>query len=125
MNAFHRPLIIIGMTALLSGCVIAVNGDKWDEDDDSWEQRQNANARAIDSLTLGRDLSDVRARLGEPDFRETFLRDGAEFEVLFYRTQRVKGDGRTTRDETTPLVFVDGALVGWGESAIGFATASR
>jgi len=31
--------------------------------------------------------------------------------------------GRTTKDETTPLVFVDGELVGWGESAIEYATA--
>lgn len=125
MNAFQRFLIIIGITALLSGCVIAVNGDKWDEDSDSWERRQDSNAQAINNLTLGRGIDDVQAQLGEPEFRETFLRDGAEFEVLFYRTQRMKGDGRTTKDETTPLVFVDGELVGWGDSAIAFATGSR
>jgi hypothetical protein len=42
--------------------------------------------------------------------------------VLLYRTRLVREDGRTTRDETTPLVFVDGELVGWGESAVENAT---
>ena len=125
MNSRPLPLIIIGMTAFLSGCVIAVNSDKWDEDGGSRERRQDSNAQAIKAMTLGRSVDDVQAQLGEPDFREAFLRDGAEFMVLFYRTQRMKGDGRTTKEETTPLVFVDGALEGSGESAIAFATASR
>jgi hypothetical protein len=34
---------------------------------------------------------------------------------LFYRTQRKHSDGETTRDETTPLVFRDNRLIGWGD----------
>ena len=33
------------------------------------------------------------------------------------RTHRTHSDGDTTRDETTPLVFEDGKLVGIGERA--------
>ena len=65
----------------------------------------------------------MEERLGEPDLVESFLRDGEEFVVLRYRTHRQRGDGETTRDETTPVVFVDGNVVGWGDSAIEYATA--
>jgi len=33
---------------------------------------------------------------------------------LFYRTRRTEADGETSRDETTPLVFKNNELVGWG-----------
>ena len=69
--------------------------------------------------------SSVVADLGDPDFTDAFARGDSEYVVLRYRTQRVKGDGITTRDETTPLVFVDGNLVGWGESAIEHAISDR
>jgi hypothetical protein len=37
--------------------------------------------------------------------------------VLFYRTHRRDGDGVTTKDECTPLVFKNGLLIGWGDAA--------
>ena len=48
--------------------------------------------------------------------------DGSEIEVLFFRTRHRHSDGETTPDETTPLVFVDGELVGWGAAAYEDAT---
>lgn len=126
MHQIHRPLTIICLTAILSGCVIAVDTDKWsDEHGEKWEHRQDANKAAIEAMTLGRTLDSVTAQLGEPDFRDTFQRGDEAFVVLFYRTQREKGDGRTTRDETTPLVFVDDKLVGWGPTAVEHATAAQ
>ncbi|PKL94995.1 MAG: hypothetical protein CVV18_07155, partial [Gammaproteobacteria bacterium HGW-Gammaproteobacteria-8] len=65
------------------------------------------------------DFNEARARMPhEPAFSEAFTIDGVAHRVLFYRTQRVEGDGVTTRDETTPLVFVEGRLAGWGETAL-------
>lgn len=125
MSAPHRLLLPALCALFLSGCVIAVGDHHDDEDGDGWRERQRENRRAIAELDLGRSLASIEAQLGEPDFFETFQRDGERFVVLLYRTHRVREDGETTRDETTPLVFVDDALVGWGESAVEFATADR
>ena len=40
--------------------------------------------------------------------------DGKSIEVLYYYTDSRSLDGAITRDETTPLVLVDGILRGWG-----------
>ena len=40
--------------------------------------------------------------------------DGEEVQVLFYRTNHKHSDSGTTRDETTPLVFRNDQLAGWG-----------
>ncbi len=106
-----------------SGCVISVrDGDPhsgWiSDDDDDWRKRQRHNAEAVSHLELGRTRDSVIAGMGTPDMTESFVRDGREFVVLFYRTRLVHEDGELTRDETTPLVFVDDLLVGWGESAV-------
>ncbi|HBO12182.1 MAG TPA: hypothetical protein DD491_05290, partial [Halieaceae bacterium] len=54
-------------------------------------------------------------RLGTPADSEAFTRDGEEFRVLFYRTRHRHSDGETSRDETTPVVFRNDELVGWGQ----------
>ena len=115
----ERTLLILALSAVaLAGCVIHVDAT----DDEDWTDVQRANERAVSRLALGRSLDSVRAEMGTPEFIESFVRDGEEYTVLFYRTHRSHADGRSTRDETTPLVFVDGALVGWGDSAIEYAT---
>lgn len=116
-----RQFVLLGVAvAMLSGCVIKVDTDDWEGD--NWRHRQDRNERTISRLELGRDVNSVKDELGKPDFTESFIRNGDEYIVLFYRTRRMDGDGRTTRDETTPLVFVGGELVGWGDSAIENAT---
>ncbi len=118
-----RAFAVLPLALLMTGCVIAVNPDgDWDDDDDGWSRRQRDNREAIADLELGLRRTTVEDRLGEPDFVDSFLRDGEEFVVLMYRTHRTHGDGETTRDETTPIVFVDGLVVGWGDSAIEYAT---
>ena len=69
-------------------------------------------------LELGRSLGSIESEFGTPDIVESFQRDGNAYKVWFYRTRHVTSDGMTRRDETTPLVFIDDELVGWGESAI-------
>lgn len=119
-----RGLLLSVLVTLVSGCVISVRDDGvdgWGRDSDDWRQRQERNEEAIRHLHLGRTLASVTGELGAPDMTESFVRDGREFRVLFYRTRLMHEDGRLTRDETTPLVFVGDELVGWGESAIGNA----
>lgn len=74
-----------------------------------WEAQQAANKAVIDGLEAGATRASVTARLGEPDFAD---RHG-NVAVLSYRTHVDRMDNRTTREETTPLVFVDGRLVSW------------
>ena len=118
-----RTLAFLPFVLLLSGCVVAIGNDD-DDWDEGWSKRQRENREAIAELELGLRRDTVIQRLGAPDFSESFLRDGQEFAVLFYRTHRRRGDGETSRDETTPLVFVNDDLVGWGDSAIDYATAN-
>ncbi|MEE4300850.1 MAG: DUF3192 domain-containing protein [Pseudomonadales bacterium] len=119
-----RWLTVLPLAVLLSGCVVAIGNGDDDDWDDGWSKRQRENREAIADLELGLRRDTVIDRLGTPDFSESFLREGREFVVLFYRTHRRHGDGETSRDETTPLVFVNDDLVGWGESAIAHATAN-
>ena len=113
--------LILAASLSLGGCVISVRDDGphdgWSDEDD-WQAPQGRNRALISELQLGWSLQAVTAELGTPDRSESFLREGREYRVLLYRTHRTRGDGRTTRDEMTPLVFVDGELVGWGESAV-------
>ena len=106
--------LFLGLT--VSGCVVHVD-DRRDGEDSAWAQREKDNRAAIEDLELGTAASDVRARLGSADFSEAFSSAGHDYRVLFYRTHRVDSDGETSRDETTPLVFRDGELVGWGDKA--------
>jgi hypothetical protein len=55
--------------------------------------------------------------MGIADFNESYSKDDDTYQVLYYRTQRINGDGVTTKDECTPLVFKNSILVGWGERA--------
>ncbi len=105
------------LVAGLSGCVIVADGDDWD-DHDNWRETQSYNRAAIADLALGTPVNEVRERLGAPEFSEGVSQNGRDFLVLRYRTQHRHSDGDTTADETTPLVFENGRLVGWGDVAL-------
>lgn len=100
----------------LSGCVVAVGDVKADREA-SWQQMERENRSAISQLEPGMPIENVRARLGTPEFSESMAFEDGHYRVLFYRTQRRKADGMTTRDETTPLIFRNGELIEWGEAA--------
>lgn len=121
MNRFVQLTSTLLLATSLSGCVIAIGNSAFDTEEE-WKQRQDRNANYIHHLDLGQSMASIESDLGDPDFIESFRRDGDAFRVLYYRTQRVHDDGRTTMDETTPLVFVNRELVGWGRSAIDKAT---
>jgi|AntAceMinimDraft_1070359.scaffolds.fasta_scaffold21982_3 outer membrane protein assembly factor BamE (lipoprotein component of BamABCDE complex) len=118
MKPLHIILLAAIVTMPLSGCTISINDNDRDSEEGDWEDRQKSNAKKIQKLELGRTISSIKIDFGEPDLVESFRRDTQDYKVLFYRTQHAHSDGMTTRDETTPLVFVDDVLVGWGESAV-------
>lgn len=115
-----KLLAVSLMISLLSSCVIAVNTDDWEEE--RWFSKQNKNAERVEQLALGTTQASVLAEWGTPDYSEAFVRKQNKYAVLYYRTRHNEHDGKTTKDETTPLVFVDGELVGWGDSAVEHAT---
>lgn len=115
-----KTILALGLSAaLLSGCVISVDGDHDGYDNGStWSEREEDNREQIGRLNIGASINSVRNKMGVPDFDELLLKNEKEHRVLFYRTQRNKGDGVTTKDECTPIVFVNGALIGFGETAL-------
>lgn len=100
----------------LSGCVIIGPDGDWGEKD--WEETQRDNRTAIARLEINTLRSEIINRMGPPSFSEAFSQDGDDYRVLYYRTQHRKSDGETTKDETTPLVFKNEKLIGWGEKSV-------
>lgn len=103
--------------ASLSGCII-VDGDHHDWHKGSWSKEQELNNKNISELQLNSSREEVVSLLGQPAFSEALIRDEDHYYVLYYRTHRVKSDGETTKNETTPLVFVNDQLIGWGRKAL-------
>lgn len=101
----------------LSGCVIAIDGQHEFDEDSDWKKTQRINQQQLNNLTVGMSAEDIRGLMGTPDFTESFTKDGEMVQVLFYRTHHVKSDGKTTKEECTPLIFKQGKLSGWGEKA--------
>ncbi|GLP96734.1 DUF3192 domain-containing protein [Paraferrimonas sedimenticola] len=106
------------LVATLSGCSVHVGSDKYREHNSDWEKTQLENRKNLNGLTIGMDKDQVQNVMGFSDLNEAFQKDGKLVQLWYYRTQHVKSDGRTTKDECTPLVLVDGSLIGWGESAV-------
>jgi outer membrane protein assembly factor BamE (lipoprotein component of BamABCDE complex) len=102
---------------LLSGCVIAINDDDSSSSNNKTIQAQRHNQSYISSLQSGASQQSIRSNLGVPDFSESFNKNGETIEVLFYRTHHTHGDGMTTKDECTALIFKAGVLTAWGDKA--------
>jgi outer membrane protein assembly factor BamE (lipoprotein component of BamABCDE complex) len=100
----------------LSGCIVIGDRDNWNDSD--WETTQQSNREIISDLALNSELKNVRMKLGAPNFSEAFTHSGDAYRVLYYRTQHRHSDGDTTKDETTPLIFKNDRLIGWGHDAL-------
>lgn len=114
MLAKFAPLLA-ALSLGLSGCVVHVDDNDYDDD---WRERQRDNQALIQRLELGMSVDEVRQQLGSADVSEAFRDSIHEYRVLRYRTQHRHSDGETTADETTPLLFEDNRLVGWGDFAV-------
>lgn len=131
MKAIHtrakhmRAVLLTSLLAgsvLLSGCVISIDDDYDDgyhiSSGAQWERSEAKNREYIATANTGVSRASVVAELGAADFNEMVTNNGDSIQVLYYRTQRVDDDGVTTKNECTPLVFVNNTLVGWGDAAL-------
>ncbi len=112
-------LVLVGAASLsLSGCVLNIgDGESGWSGQEGWEETQNVNKANLSKLSLGMTREQVSILMGAADFNEAYIEKDKEVHVLFYRTQRTNGDGKTTKDECTPVVVSNNTLVGWGEMA--------
>jgi hypothetical protein len=121
MKKIILPALLISSMAL-SGCVISIDDDGYESDyysgHKSWQKIEKENREHIAALVLGTKTQSVIDKMGVADFNEALKKGDEQYQVLWYRTQRRDGDGVTTKDECTPLVFKNNELVGWGETAL-------
>ena len=108
---------VLVLPLTLTGCVISVGGEGDYSYQSDWEHKERKNRKYIAQLETDTSIQTIKNKLGAADFSELYQKEEKEIKVLFYRTQRVEGDGATTKDECTPLIFKNGQLVGWGETA--------
>lgn len=116
--------VVALMSVGLSGCVISVGDHESGKSHEYWEKQQDKNRALLANLGLGMTSEQVVTLMGTADFSEAYSKNNSAntdqaIKVLFYRTQWAKGDGKTTKDECTPIVFRDNTLVGWGDTALG------
>lgn len=112
MKSFVHVCLVAVLSLAATGCVY-IDGEHVDHD---WRDDQQDNRKMISQLQIGASRVSVLETLGTPSDSEAFTQNGEEVRVLFYRTQRKHSDGETTRDETTPVVFKNDLLIGWGQS---------
>lgn len=109
-----KKIILIALLAYgLSACVVVDTLTVRD-----WELQEQTNREEIARLQLGANLDDIVSTMGAPQFNEVRLHNDETVQVLFYRTNRVTDDGNTTKDECTPLLFINGKLKGWGHRVL-------
>lgn len=104
----------------LGGCVIAVDSEKFVDHTqrEFWQDRELNNRQHIQKLTLNTSIQRVTEQMGAADYSDIMKVGEKAYQVLYYRTQRKNQDGITTKDECTPIVFLNQNVVGWGESFI-------
>ena len=105
------------LMASLSNCVIVSDRDDSDASV-NWRQIEAENRELIANLQIGTSAENVRSSLGPPQSSESYESQDGQTLILRYRTQLQHADGKTSKDETTPLVFVNDRLVGWGQIAL-------
>lgn len=111
-------IILTASTIGMSGCVINIGDEEggWDKGH-SWQATQAQNRENLSKLAIGMNREQVISLMGTADFTEAYVKQGQEVAILYYRTQRIRGDGTTTKDECTPIVLADNKVTGWGDAA--------
>jgi hypothetical protein len=107
---------LFGLSLGLSGCVISVDGDGEYSHHPDWRNAEQTNRKHISRLQQDISYNVILNRMGIADFNEFYVKGDDTYQVLYYRTQRIDGDEVATKDECTPLVFKNSALLGWGKT---------
>ncbi|WP_034840876.1 DUF3192 domain-containing protein [Endozoicomonas numazuensis] len=111
--------LTLPVTIALSGCSINIGGSKSKGPEYNQQHETDKLQREkVSRLNEGESIEAVRNNMGIPDFTESYSKKDKKIKVLFYRTQRIKADGMTTKDECTPLIFVNNQLDSWGSHAL-------
>ena len=84
-----------------------------------WKDREKYNSRFIANIDLKTPfyLNDILDSLGTPDLTFAITKNETEYQIVYYRTQRITEDGITTKDECTGLLFKNGSLTIAGKEA--------
>lgn len=98
---------------------------------DPADSLRDANKENLKKLSVGMEKATALQVMGTEPSRGLFMwidnpyrdetvtaKDGKRYEVLYYYTDMKQRDDKITDDELTPLIFQDGKLVGWGDSAL-------
>jgi len=104
----NRIHTVIRLCLLLTVIVLFLGGCAITKDIEASRNRDK-----LSTLRIGMSQDEVLQNMGKPWKTEAFMKDNSPYVVLYYVTQRIP-DGATTDDEMTPVVFRDGALIGWG-----------
>ncbi len=113
-------LIMVAGIALYVGIAFSVM--RFYKDDPSYmdiADRQKFNLKYLATLDADQKVerTTVIDHLGAPDITEAKRLNGAVYQVMFYRTRKIREDNITTKDECTPLLFQNGLLIAWGNDA--------
>ena len=118
MKFIFSLIAVFVMATYLTGCIVVGGHDSDGDHHASWQSQQKENRQFISQLELKTSRSLVLDRLGSPDYSEALTIDQDEYRVLYYRTHHRHSDGKTSKDETTPLIFKNNLLIGWGEDML-------
>lgn len=111
------------ISPLLTGCVIAVSDGEADthwvgDSGASWKTHHKKNREVISKLQMDSSYQSVLAQLKTPNFTELLKKGDDVYQVIFYATHSIHSDGKMTKDECTPLIFINDKLVGVGNNAL-------
>ena len=97
-----KHLFIIALALLLISCATS-------------RHVMDKNNKALLSLEIGMSKQQVLEVMGDPDLNEAYKSlHGKSVAIFFYYTERKSRDHVIIKDETTPVVFEKGELIGWG-----------
>ena len=76
---------------------------------------RESNRNNLSRLTLDMSRQQVLTVMKRPYRSETLsLSNGKRLELLYYHTDLKTPDGAVTDDELTPVVMIEGKVIGWG-----------
>lgn len=117
-----KKFIVIMLASILAYVSIAFSVMQFYKDDPTYmdmadRQKFNLNYLATLDATKQTKRSTVIDNLGAPDITEAKQIGNEVYQVMFYRTRKIRDDNITTKDECTPLLFLNGLLIAWGSEA--------